>query len=1047
MTVSELFIRKPIMTILLTVVLVVMGISSYLKLPVSSLPNVDYPVMTVSAAYPGASPQTMASAIAGPLENELMSINGLQGIISDNTPGTTKITLTFELGRSVDLLAPDVQRAISAAQQNLPDDLPSPPTYDKDNPSDQPIMYIMVTSDTLTPGEVYDYAYRFIGKRLSMIEGVSKVDTWGSKTAIRIKVLPDRLSAVGLTMADVQSALKTGTSALPGGSLDSASHTFSIEPQGQLTQASDYAKLIVAYRNGGPVYLRDVANCVDSVDNDKIEVRYGVTESGGIWNGSTCLPVSRAPGANTVAVVKRIRAALDQLRNEIPGSINIDILFDNSVPIVESIDDVQTTIIIAILLVVLIIFLFLGRLRETFIPTMVIPIALMGTFIIMKPIGFSLDNLSLMALVLSVGFLVDDAIVVLENTVRHVETGMKPIPASVKSMSELTFTVISTSVALIIVFVPLVFMAGVVGKNFEEFALTVIIAIVCSTLLAMSLTPMMCSRILRSTKGRETHVQKIVTRIIEAATAKYGVLLRVVLHHKWISLAIWLACIIGTVLIFNRLPKDFIPPGDTGCAYGIMMAPMGRSSADMLALQNDVEKVIMCNTNVRNVLTVANPAPGADKSTGYVVMTLREENRAPIEQVMMQLNRAFAGFTGGMVFLQPIALMNLSAGGESTATGSKYSYQMRSSDRNTLYECAGKLQQKMQQLPGFYGIQTSVKLNMPQLNIVLDRDRAATYGITAQAVLNTLMAAYAGGKATSFYTDNDTYDVIPQIADDSAQNPINLEQLWITSPLTGESVPISSVAHWEETVGPQNVPHSQQMDSATISFNLDPAIPLGNATKALEEAARSVLPPSISGQLQGEAQEFQEAISSLIILMGVSIFLMYIVLGILYESYIHPFTVLTTLPVAAFGGVATLMLFGQTCNLYAYIGLFMLLGIIAKNGIMMVDFAKQYLEEHPDASGFDAIYNACIIRFRPILMTGLSTIMGTLPIALGIGADGASRIPLGLIIVGGMIFAQVITLFVTPGIYLYMQKIQEHMGEAKRNAELGMNELDTPAKN
>lgn len=1041
MTVSELFIRKPIMTVLLTVLLVVMGIASYLKLPVNSLPNVDYPVMTVSAAYPGASPQTMASAVAGPLENELMSINGLQSIISDNKPGSTKITLTFELGRSVDLMAPDVQRAISAAQENLPDDLPSPPTYSKDNPSDQPIMYIMVTSDTLTPGEVYDYAYRFIGKRLSMIEGVSKVDTWGSKTAIRIKIFPDKLAAVGLTLADIQKALQAGTSSLPGGSLDSSAHTYSIEPQGQLKVAADYARLIVAYRNGAPVYLRDVANCVDSVDNDKINVRYGVTESGKIWGGSTCLPVSRAPGANTVAVVQRIKEALDELRQEVPGSISIDILFDNSVPIVESINDVQTTIIVAIILVVLIIFLFLGRIRETFIPTMVIPIALLGTFIVMGPINFSLDNLSLMALVLSVGFLVDDAIVVLENTIRHVETGLKPIPAAVKSMSELTFTVISTSVALIIVFVPLVFMAGVVGKNFEEFALTVIIAIVCSTILAMTLTPMMCSRILRATAGRETRTQKAVTAVISGITAKYGVLLRFVLHHKWISLLLWGACIAGTVYIFNLLPKDFIPPGDTGCAYGAMMTPMGNSSDDMLMLQNKVEKIIMCNTNVRNVLTVANPSPGADKSTGYVVLTLRDKDRAPIDAVMMQLNRAFFGLSEGMVFIEPVALMNLSAGGESTAMGSKYSYLMRGNDRDELYECAGKLQQAMQQLPGFYGIQTSVKLNMPQLNIILDRDRAATYGITAQAILNTLMAAYAQGKATSFYTDNDTYDVVAQVNDASAQEPMDLEHLWVTSPLTGESVPLNSIARWEETVGPQNVPHSQQLDSATLSFNLDTAVPLGTATKALEDAARSILPPTISGQLQGEAQEFQEAIKSLVLLMGVSIFLMYVVLGILYESYIHPFTVLTTLPVAAFGGVATLLLFGKTCNLYAYIGLFMLLGIIAKNGIMMVDFAKQYIEEHPGATGFDAIYNACIIRFRPILMTGLSTIMGAVPIALGMGADGESRIPLGLIIVGGMLFAQVITLFVTPGIYLYMQKIQEHLGEEKRNAELGMNEI------
>ncbi len=1040
MTVSEIFVRKPITTILLTVVLIVMGVAAYFELPVSSLPNVDSPVMTVTAAYPGASPQTMASSVAGPLENELMNINGLQTIISDNTPGVTKITLTFDLGKNVDLLAPDVQRAISAAQATLPSDLPNPPTYDKNNPSDQPIMYIMITSDTLTPGQIYDYAYRYISKRLSTIEGVSKVETWGSKTAVRIKVNPEKLASMGLTMADISTALSAGSTALPGGSLDGASSTLSIEPEGQLKEAKDYARLIVAVRDDGPIFLADVATCEDSTENDKISVRYGVVKKGQVWSGGTCLPVSRSPGANTVDVVKRIRATLDELREEIPGSVGIDIMFDNSLSIVESITDVQTTILVAIALVVLIIFLFLGRVRETFIPTAVIPVALLGTFIVMSRIGFSLDNLSLMAIVLSVGFLVDDAIVVLENTIRHVEEGSKPVPATIASMKELTFTVISTSVALIIVFVPLVFMAGVVGRNFNEFALTVIIAIVCSTILAMTLTPMMCSRILKATGGHETRIQKIITSVIGATTKKYGVLLTFVLRRKWISVLIWAACIGGTVVIFQRLPKDFIPPGDTGCAFGALIAPMGVSSADMLVFQRKAEKIVMANTNVQSVLTVCNPATGADKSMAYIVVVLKEEHRPSIDEVIAQLNRTFFVLTEGMVFLKPIALMNLSAGGESTALGSSYSYSMSGNDRDELYEVAGKLQDKMSELKGFYGIQTSVKLNMPQLNVNIIRERASAYGITAQQIIATLMNAYAGGRSVTFYTDNDTYDVIAGVLDNRAQGPADLSRLRVMSPLTGEAVPLSALATWEEGVGPQNVPHRQQLDSATISFNLAPGVPLGDATTALQAAAREILPPSVSGKLQGEAQEFEEAIQSLVVLLGVAVFLLYVVLGILYESYIHPFTVLTTLPVAAFGGVLTLWAFGATCNLYAYIGLFMLLGIIAKNGIMMVDFAKQYLEEHPGASGFDAIHNACMIRFRPILMTGLSTIMGALPIALGMGADGSSRVPLGLIIVGGMLFAQVITLFVTPGIYLYMEWVQEHLSNPERDKALGMDE-------
>ena len=788
-------------------------------------------------------------------------------------------------------------------------------------------------------------------------------------------------------------------------------------------------------------YLKDVANCVNSVENDKVSVRYGITATQKISGGGTCLPVSRAPGANTVQVAQNLRNTLDELRKEIPGSIDIDIMFDNSTPIIESISDVETTILLAIGLVIIIIFLFMGRLRETLIPSIVIPIALLGTFIIMLPLDFSLDNLSLMSMVLSVGFLVDDAIVVLENTVRHVESGLRPVPAAIKSMSELTFTVISTSVSLIIVFVPLVFMAGVVGRNFREFAMTVIIAIVCSTLLALSVTPTMCSRMLKASGGHETKTQKMIAYVIGGMTKKYGIALKVLLRHKWAAVVLWLLCIGGTVIIFQRLPKDFIPPGDSGCAFGVMITPMGSSSDDMVNMQDRVEQIVMANTNVKNVLTVANTSLGADKSTGYVVMTLKEGKRAPIDQVLQQVNMKCAALPNGMVFLNAVPLMNLSAGGESTASGSKYSYLMRGNDRDELYAAAQKLQAAMMKLDGFQGIQTSVKLNMPQLNVMLDRNRASTFGITSQDILNALMASFSEGRVTTYYTDSDTYNVIPQITDSKSQKADDLKNIRIISALTGQNVPLETVANWETTVGPQNVPHSQQLDSATISFNLAPGVPLGDATKLLEKTAASILPPDISGQLQGEAQEFQEAISSLVVLLGVAVFLLYVVLGVLYESYIHPFTVLTTLPVAAFGGVATLMLFGATCNLYAYIGLFMLLGIIAKNGIMMVDFAKQYREEHPGGSAVDAIYNACMLRFRPILMTGLSTIMGTLPIALGIGADGASRVPLGLIIVGGMIFAQVITLFVTPGIYLYMDWIEEHTTDKKRNEALGMNEV------
>ncbi len=1034
MTLPELFIRKPIMTTLLMVVVSVFGVYCYLQLPVSSLPTVDYPVITVTASYPGASPETMASTVATPLENQCMQINGLQSIISDNRFMSTTITLTFDINKNVDLVAPDVQAAISRASSLLPPDLPSQPTYSKTNPSDKPIMYLMVSSDTLTLGQLYDYANRMIAKRINIIDGVSQVNIYGSKGAIHIQVDPEKLAAYDISLAEISQAIQSGTVQVPGGSLNGKYHTYSIQPFGQLQHGADWEPVIVAYRNGAPVRMGDIANCIDSLDSDQMDTRYGLPPQNLVRYDSICLAISRQSGVNTVQLARNIRNEVDKIRQEIPGSVHLDIMYDGSGPIVESIDDVQTTILIAIGLVVLIIFLFLGRVRETIIPSMVLPIALLTTFIIMQIANFSLDTLSLMALVLSVGFLVDDAIVVLENTVRHIEHGLKPIPAAIRSMTELTGTVISTSVALIIVFVPLVFMPGVVGRNFKEFALTAVFAIIASTLLALSLTPMMCSRLLKDTGGQKNRFQKVIDKVINALIARYGVALHWTLRHRWLAIVAWVVCIGGAGLVFSILPKDFIPPGDSGTIFGVIMTPLGASSEQMQEYQTRVQALLMQNTNIANCATITGTSPGADQSSGYIIVCLKpRDQRPPIDEVANALNAQFYMLPNGMVFMQPIAVLKLSTGGEATASGANYSYTMRGSDRDVLYATADKLQARMYTLPGFQGIQTSVKLNLPQLNVNLNRDRASTLGITAQEIETTLALAYAQGRVTIFSTDSDQYDVDLEVLKKDQRLPPDLNKLYLRSSLTQKLVPFASIVDMVPDVGPQNVPHLQQMDAATISFNIDPKVPLGDATKALNKAAQEILPPEVTGQVQGQAQEFEEAIQGLVVMLGVAIFLMYIVLGILYESYIHPFTILTTLPVGAFGGVLTLLLFNSTLNLYAYIGMFTLLGIIAKNGILMVDFAIE--EKATGKSAFDAIYNACLIRFRPILMTGMSTIFGTLPIALGYGADASSRIPLGLIVVGGMVFAQVITLFVTPGIYLYMEAIQERFpalgGETK----------------
>jgi hydrophobic/amphiphilic exporter-1 (mainly G- bacteria), HAE1 family len=1040
-TFSEVFIRRPITTTLITIVLAVFGVRAYLRLPVNSLPTVDYPVIQVSVAYPGASPGTMASAVATPLENEFTQINGLQSMISDNKEGITTINLTFGLNRSVDLVAPDVQAAITRAQNNLPKDLPNPPTYQKFNPSDSPIFYIMVYSDLLTHGDLYDYADHVIARKLSMLEGVSKVQVFGAQRAVRIQFSPEELSNYKIGIDELAAALKAGTVNIPGGSLNGAMHTFTIEPKGQLQTAREYGELIVAYRNNAPIRLKDVARCVDSVINDLVDIRYGRP---GEQEHTKCvvMPVSRVSGANTVDVADRIEKTIEAARRELPGSIAIETMFNGAKPIRESLHDVQVTVLIALALVVLVIFFFLGRIRETVIPSIVLPVTLLGTMIAMLYSKFNIDTLSLMGIVLAVTFLVDDAIVVLENTVRHLDEGMKPIPAAVRSMKEISFTVISTSVALIIVFTPLVFMSGAVGRNLREFALTVIHAIVISTLVALTLSPMMCARTIKHHK-EPNQVQRWITRTIGSLVRRYGKALQWQLHHKWIAVVAWVLCILGTAVLYVRLPKAFLPPGDSSFIMGAMVMPQGASTEQMRTYQSKVSSIIRSDTN--NVLQVGNVTgiqPGADQSMGFIFIRLKPPHgRPPIEQIVQQFMGRLAVLPDGFCFLRAMPVLKISSGAESTAVGSDYAYQLMGLDRDSVNKTAVQLEQEMRRIPGLFAVQNSVKLNMPRLNVKIDRDRASSLGISAATIEQVLALSYAGGYVTQFTTDQDQYQVIAEVEEEHQRLPENLAMLYLRSPILGTLVPMQSVATWTEDAGPQNVPHAQQLESSTLSFSLAPGMPLGYATKAIENTVEKILPAGVTGKFTGDALEFKRSIASLGILLLVAIFLKYIVLGILYESYIHPFTILTTLPVAVFGGLLTLFAanllfplkgFG-VLSLYAYIGVFVLIGLITKNGILMVDFALQRLAEGKNS--YDAIYDACLVRFRPILMTGLCAILGAMPIALGYGADAKSRIPLGLVVVGGMIFAQIITLFVTPSIYLYMEKIQERFFKPRTDLE------------
>lgn len=1024
MSFSESFIRKPIMTMLVTVVVMIFGVAAYFNLPVSDLPVVDSPVITVTASYPGASPDTMASTVASPLENQFMQIQGLRSILSTNTEGSTSIMLTFDLTRSVDLAAPDVQAAIANAQGNLPTDLPAPPSYSKTNPSDMPIIYLVLASDTLTAADLYDYANRTIAKRLSMIYGVSQVQIWGAKSAIRIQVDPDKVASMGIGMNDVDNAIKRSTVTIPGGSINGKYRTYSIEPQGQLMKAKDFEDLIVTYRNNSPVYMRDIAVCVDSLDNDLTRVMYG-TPHDGIRSGAVVLAVSRAPGSNTVALAKQIKDTAEKLKEELPASVIFDVFFDKSESIVESIADVKTTIFIALFLVILVIFIFLGRLSDTIIPSVTLPLSLLMTFIVMQGMNYSLDNLSLMAIILAIGFVVDDAIVVLENTVRHIEEGKKPFDAATKSAEEITFTIISMTLSLSIIFVPLIFMGGVIGKIFKEFSMTVVITIICSGIISLTLTPMMCARMLKA-KGQESgknFLQKFMDNLMEGVITRYRVLLAWTLNHKGLMLAAWVICVTGTVVLFIILPKSFIPEGDSGGINGQMMVPLGTSTEQIQQYQDKINDVLLADPRVEKVITVTGTATGADQSTGPIVFVLKPKHeRADIQRIMLEMRKKLLMIPDGLVFLRAIPVLSVSAGGESTATGSKYSYLMKGPDQDKLYSAALELEKEIRDSHKFTDIQNSVRLDMPQLTVNLLRDRASTLGLTASDIETAFLLSYAGGRRTTYKTDIDQYNIILEVDKRFQREPSDLDRIYLRPSTSDKLVPLGSIMTVDKTVGPQNVPHYNQLNSATVSFNIAPGVPLGTATDLIAKLADRLMPPGASGRMQGEAEQFQEAVASLGLLILIAIFIKYVVLGILYESYVHPFTVITTLPVGTLGGLATLLIFGAELSMYAYIGVFLLLGIVAKNGIMMVDFANQLLKE--GKSDFDAILEASAIRFRPILMTGLAAIMGALPIALGYGADGSSRIPLGLVIVGGLLFSQVVTLFITPALFLYMQSLQ-----------------------
>jgi HAE1 family hydrophobic/amphiphilic exporter-1 len=1024
MNLSEPFIRRPVMTVVLTVSAILFGALSYFRLPVNDLPAVDYPVIQVQAFYPGASPDTMANNIATPLERQFMQINGLELITSKSTQGNTSLTLQFSLDKDIDAAATDVQTAISQATGALPVDLPSPPTFSKTNPSDQPIMYIAMTSDSMTRGQLYNYASTQVGQRISIVPGVSRVDVFGTKSAIRIKADPAAMWARGISVDDVSNAIRNATSYTGAGQFDGSSGTALLRPQGQLETAEQYNNLIVGASDGAPVYLRDVATARESVQDERIDMRMWA-RGYSIPTATVIIAVNRQAGANVVEVAEDIRNMMPVIGAELPGSIRITPVYDRSQSIVHSVRDVQVTLMIAFLLVVVVIFIFLGRATDTLIPAVALPLSLLLTFIAMGFLGYSLDNLSLMALTLAIGFLVDDAIVFLENTVRRMERGERAFEATLNSAREISFTILSMTVSLAAVFIPLVFMSGQVGRVFREFAVTIVIAIFASGLVSLTLTPLMCARMLKD-RGhglKQTLVERVMGAVERRVLGVYGSSLWWFIRHKWVSAAIWIVCLAGTIWLFMIIPKTFLPPGDSGVIFGVFMGKEGSSPEQMRAIQDRVEETLHQDPNVVMNFTMTSLGAFLPSNMGITFTTIKPlSERAPIHQVAGEIMGKISSNPGVFAFLRPFPVLEISTGATNQNQG-QYAFALSGVNPGQVYETAGKLMAELGKYPGFASVSSDFFNNTPNLDIDIRRDRAKVYGVSEARILNLLRNAYSQNYLYLIKKPEDQYQVILEIEDAARSKPEDLSLLQIRSDDGRNLIPLRELVTWKTTLGPQAVNHINQFTSVSIFFNLKPGVPLGDAVDYINKKSAEITPPAVRASLQGEALTFSDTVRNLTILMLLAVFVMYVILAILYESYAHPLTVLSTLPPALIGGLLTLLLFGEEASLYAFVGLFMLMGIVKKNGILIVDFARHRVEA--GETPVKAIHDASMDRFRPIIMTTMAAVIGALPIAVGYGADGASRRPLGLVIVGGLIVSQFITLYITPVIYLYLEQFQK----------------------